>query len=190
MVENIRTIIYFIRHADSVYVPNMERTRGLSEKGKEDTFKVIKILRNKSIDLFISSPYERAVETINGLATTFKSEILLIEELREREIGNIPDNGFKAAKKHVYDDFDFAYPGGESSHEAQQRAVKALRLIINTHYGKKIVIGTHGDIMTLMINYFDKSYGYDFWSSSTMPDIYRSEFIGEALEKVERIWNP
>jgi 2,3-bisphosphoglycerate-dependent phosphoglycerate mutase len=166
----------------------MERERGLSEYGKEDAFKIIEILRSELIDLFISSPYKRAIETIKGLADTFEKEIFLVEELREREIGVISDTEFKAAKKQVYDNFDFAYPGGESSNQAQQRAVEVLKSIMNTYNGKKIVIGTHGDIMTLMLNYFDKDYGYDFWSSSTMPDIYRTEFMGEVLERVERIW--
>lgn len=167
----------------------MERERGLSEKGTADALRIIEILGNELIDLFISSPYERAIQTISGLAASYKKEITIVKDLREREIGSIPDNGFKAAKKQVYDNFNFVYPGGESSNQAQWRAVVALKVILNEYNGKKIVIGTHGDIMTLMINYFDKDFSYDFWSSSTMPDIYKAEFKGDVLECVTRLWN-
>lgn len=188
MVKRKRTIIYFVRHADSLFIPNRERERGLSDRGKADVMRINEMLGHEEFDLFISSPYGRAIETIRGLATSANQEIVIVEELRERGIGTIPERGFMAAKKQVYEDFDFAYPEGESSHQAQQRAVKALKMILNTQSGKKIVIGTHGDIMTLMLNEFDKNYGYDFWSTSTMPDIYRTEFSGEDLERVERIW--
>ncbi|WP_046226958.1 histidine phosphatase family protein [Paenibacillus dauci] len=183
------TIIYFVRHADSTFIPDMERERGISEKGKADTIRIIEILRNEHIDLFISSPYERAIETIRGSAIEYEKEISIVEDLRERAIGVIPDNGFTAAKRRVYDDFNFAYPGGESSNHAQKRAVEALRMLLDKHQGRKMVIGTHGDIMTLMMNYFDKQYSYDFWSSSTMPDMYKMEFKGDILVEVERIWS-
>ncbi|MCM3038782.1 histidine phosphatase family protein [Paenibacillus motobuensis] len=37
----------------------MERTKGLSERGRLDACKAKEILRNEEIDFFISSPYER-----------------------------------------------------------------------------------------------------------------------------------
>lgn len=30
--------------------------------------------------------------------------------------------------------------------------------------------------MTLMTNYFDHTFGFEFWESITMPDIYKLEF--------------
>ena len=187
-MEHKNTIIYFVRHADSVFIPNMERERGLSEKGKEDTLRIFEVLKDEEVDLFISSPYERAIETIRGLADESKKDISIVEDLREREIGAIPNDGFKAAKKQVYEDFNYAFPYGESSVHAQGRAIAALKSILNEHMGKRLVIGTHGDIMTLMMNYFNKDYGHEFWMSSTMPDIYKSEFNGVVLERVERLW--
>ncbi len=42
--------------------------------------------------------------------------------------------------------------------------------------------------MTLILNCFDKSYNYEFWKSTTMPDIYRLEFQGTDLINVTREW--
>ncbi|MNH46104.1 hypothetical protein D3C79_1087550 [compost metagenome] len=52
-----------------------------------------------------------------------------------------------------------------------------------------IALGTHGDILTLMLNYFDpQQFHYEFLKSSSMPDIYRAEFEGKQLLKVVREW--
>ena len=82
----------------------------------------------------------------------------------------------------------FSFPGGESSKDAQKRAVKVITSILKSHRGKKIVIGTHGDIMTLMLNHFDKRYSYSFWESTSMPDIYKLTVEGNKLIEVKRMW--
>lgn len=64
----METVLYFVRHADSLYEEGKERTRGLSEQGMMNTRRVREILISENIDLFVSSPYERAIETIRLLA--------------------------------------------------------------------------------------------------------------------------
>lgn len=182
------TTVYLIRHADSAFIPDRERERGLTEQGKRDAVKIAEMLKDEAIDLLVSSPYERALETIRSLAAQHKQEIHIIEDLREREIGRIVGVDFKAAKKQVYDDFDHTFTGGESSRQAQKRAVKVLKVLLGQHRGKCIAIGTHGDIMTLTLNDFDPQYGYAFWTSSTMPDLYKAQFDGERLDHLERLW--
>lgn len=182
------TIIYFVRHADSPYIEGNERSRGLSDKGKLDAIKVESILKQENIDIFISSPYERAIQTVQGLAYKYSKEIIIYEDLRERNIGYISNMDFKEAKKQVYKDINFSFPGGESSLKAQERAVKILNIILEEYKGKKIVIGTHGDIMTLMMNHFDKQYDFEFWEKLSMPDIYKLEFEEKKLVNVTRLW--
>lgn len=186
--ETVRTIVYLIRHAESLYVEGQERERGLSEQGKSDAARIKSILQKQPIDLFVSSPYARAIQTIQPLAEVHQKEILLMENLRERTIGNIAELSFVEAKRRVYQDFAAVFEGGESSAEAQARAVGELKLLLEKYEGKTLVIGTHGDIMTLLMNYFDCRYGYDFWQSTAMPDIYRLEFKRRMLAQVRREW--
>lgn len=182
----METFIYFVRHAESPYVEGMDRFRGLSDKGKSDAHKVKIILKDEEIDIFISSPYERAIQTIKDAAGT--KEIILFEDLRERQIGLINHMDFKEAKQKVYQEISFSFADGESTQQAQGRAVKTIEYILNEYMGKKMVIGTHGDIMTLIMNHFDKQYGFEFWESTTMPDIYKLKFEGNLLKKVTRLW--
>ena len=88
----------------------------------------------------------------------------------------------------VWQDFTFAFEGGESGLEAQSRGVKAILRILREYSGQNIAVGTHGNIMVLMMNYFNSSYDYNFWTNLEMPDIYKLSFDGEKLSRVQRIW--
>ncbi len=82
----------------------------------------------------------------------------------------------------------FAWEGGESNKDAQKRGVNATLQLLNEYRNKKIVIGTHGNMMVLIMNYFDKRFDYSFWKSLTMPDIYKLEFEGSKLISTSRLW--
>ena len=61
--------------------------------------------------------------------------------------------------------------------------------MLNKYAQKNIVIGTHGNIMVLMMNYFDSIYDYDFWRNLSMPDVYKLSFKDNVFIGSERIWN-
>ncbi|WP_308647187.1 histidine phosphatase family protein [Paenibacillus oleatilyticus] len=154
-MSRIETIVYFVRHAESLYIAGEERLRGLTDKGRADAIKVKDILLHEPVDLLISSPYARAVLTIRELADHLHKEIVPEEDLRERQLSGedlfLPKDRFIQSKKQLYDDPTLAFPGGESSEQAQERAVKVLAWYLEQYSGRSIVVGTHGDIMTLML---------------------------------------
>lgn len=187
------TTVYFVRHAHSPYIPGMERTKGLSDRGRQDSVKVARLLKDEGIDVLVSSTYERAILTIKDLAAELSLDIRLEEDLRERRLADdgyvISDEQFFESKRKLYEDWDYAFPGGESSKQAQSRAIRILLSILEQYRGKKIGIGTHGDIMTLMMNYLDARYDFVFWQSLAMPDIYQLEFKENELIRVTRRWS-
>lgn len=87
----------------------------------------------------------------------------------------------------MFADPDFVPVGGESIHACQKRSVNVLTEILNKHSGQKVAIGTHGAVMTLMMNNFDAKYDLDFLLQTTKPDIYKMEFTGRTLMGVERL---
>lgn len=184
----VESLLYFIRHAQSVYVEGKERTRGLSEQGINDAYKIRDLLRAEDIDIFVSSPYERAIGTIRLLASEQGRKIHREEDLRERKMGDFTPATFLEAKCHLFEDFNKSFPNGESSKVAQRRAIAVIKSYMAKNQGKKIGIGTHGDIMTLMLNDYDKQYGYSFWKSTTMPDIYKVRLAGNEIIEVMRMW--
>lgn len=186
----MKTIIYMVRHAESPYTEGTERTRGLTLKGKGNAAQITEILKDEGIHTIFSSPYARAVLTLEGLATALGIDIQIMEDLRERHFSDdhIRDEEFIPASKRMFEDPDYALPGGESNTVCQNRAVYVFKQILEEYQGKKVAIGTHGHVMTLMMNYFDASYGFDFSNQTSKPDIYKLEFEGMELEQVTRLW--
>lgn len=92
------------------------------------------------------------------------------------------------ASKRMFEDPDYALRGGESNTVCQNRAVDVLKQILKEYKGTKVAIGTHGHVMTLMMNYFDASYGFDFTNQTSKPDIYKLQFKEMELEQVTRLW--
>ncbi|WP_251037862.1 histidine phosphatase family protein [Paenibacillus albidus] len=84
----MRTYLYMIRHAVSPFVLGNERERGLSEQGKADAVRINEILAAEEIGYLVSSPYKRAIDTLQIMADAGRLEIKLYEELRERAIAS------------------------------------------------------------------------------------------------------
>ena len=186
------TYIYMVRHGESPKLEGNERMRGLTERGHMDARRVTDILKAERIDTFISSPYNRAVLTIEESANFHEKEIVVYENLKECMFSSedqvISDKEVYPLVQKMFSNPDFARTKGESYADCQRRVVKVLKEILLDFQGLKIVIGTHGLVMTLMINYFDKQYGFEFLMNTSKPDIYKMEFKEEQLMNVERLW--
>jgi 2,3-bisphosphoglycerate-dependent phosphoglycerate mutase len=187
----MQTFIYMVRHGDSPKEGN-ERTRGLTEKGSLDAQKVTAILADERIDIVASSPYKRSILTVNEIAHQLNKDILVYEDLKERrfsaEVTRVGDKELIPLLKKSFMDTSYALAGGESNADCQKRAVSVLLELLETFQGKKVVIGTHGAVMTLMMEYFDSSYGLDFLYSTSKPDVYKLEFNKQDLIRVKRLW--
>lgn len=181
------TNLYFVRHAHSTYSPD-ELNRPLSERGKEDAKKVTEILKYESINVLISSPYKRAIQTIEGLTGIYGLDIVIEEDFKERLLSEKPLSDFDSAIAKVWEDYSFSWEGGESNIVAQNRGVRVLEKVLERYEGKNIAIGTHGNIMVLIMNYLDKRFGFTFWKELDIPDIYKLSFDNRRLIEVKRIW--
>ncbi|MED0966011.1 histidine phosphatase family protein [Bacillus paramycoides] len=188
----MNTYIYMVRHGESPKLEGDERTRGLTEKGILDTHRVTEILKTEGIDTFISSPYKRAMLTIEKSADFYEKEILIYENLKECRFSSedkiISDKEVYPLVKKMFSKPEFSLTEGESYVDCHRRVVRVLKEILMDFQGNKIVIGTHGLVMTLMMNYFDNQYGLEFLMNTSKPDIYKMEFKEEQLMNVERLW--
>ncbi len=185
------TVVYMVRHGESPKKGN-DRTRGLTEKGYLDAQRVTDILKDEKIDAVVSSPYIRSILTVEKIAQQIGKEVLVYEDLKERifssENKRLADKELVQILEKSFLDSNFSLEGGESNADCQKRAIKVLKELLDTLRNKKVVIGTHGAIMTLMLGYFDSTYDLNFLNSTSKPDIYRMEFNEQELLNVQRIW--
>ncbi len=152
------TNVYFIRHAESRYDAD-DRTRGLSDKGLRDRALAADFLADKSIDAVLSSPYRRAVETVQVFADTHGLPVIPVEDFRERCIADVWIEDFREFTRRQWEDHDFRLDGGESLREVQQRNISALTDVLRQYTGKNVAIGTHGTALSTIIHHFVPTFG-------------------------------
>lgn len=179
------SVVFLIRHAHSEWTA--DEARSLSKQGAASAQQIAVRLGAEPITAIYSSPSRRAVDTVAPLAEEKKLDIYMVENLREREVPAMRMSEFEVMIREAWIDPDSSPGGGESNLDAQGRGLAVLRRIIERHPQQQVVISTHGNLLALMLNGLDGSYGYDFWRALSFPDIYRLTFDGDTLAKVDRI---
>ncbi len=172
----MKTTVYFVRHAQSDNSVKDEMTRPLTEKGMQDRMLACAYLKDKKIDAVYSSPYLRAVTTVQPLAEHLGLPICTEPAFRERATGDTA--GIEDFAKRQWEDKGFAAPGGESFQEVQSRVGMAFMALNAKHRGESYVVGCHGMMLGTVVNYFDKRFDYAAFSEvrNLMPWIIEIEF--------------
>ncbi len=183
------TNIYFVRHAEPDYSVHDDSTRPLTEKGKKDALKVATYLNDMDIEVALSSPYKRAVDTIRPFIDTNNMSVELVENFRERKVDSCWIEDFQGFSKKQWEDFNYKLSDGECLYEVQERNIKALEDVLKRFYGKNIVIGTHGTALSTIINYYESSYEYKDFNEIRLltPWIVKFTFDEMMCVKIEKI---
>jgi 2,3-bisphosphoglycerate-dependent phosphoglycerate mutase len=175
--------IYVIRHCEAEGQPPESP---LTEKGYKQALELSEFLSEIKVDKVVTSPYLRAVQTIEPLAKKLKLEIELDSRLTERVLSqdNLPD--WMEKLRATFTDLELKYEGGESSKEAMNRIVEAVEDILNSNIENAVMV-THGNIMSLLIKYFNKNIGFKLWQGLSNPDVYLLRSVHNEFH-IEHIW--
>jgi 2,3-bisphosphoglycerate-dependent phosphoglycerate mutase len=182
------TVFYLVRHAHAAWTP--DENRPLSDRGQRDAERVADLLQPFPITAIYASPAQRAQQTIAPLAARLHLTVESAPALAERRLCAGAVDDFDAAVRVTWDDFSFAHPGGETNVAAQRRGLRLIERLIGRHPAGHIVLGTHGNLMALVLRHYDPSLGYAFWKSLTMPDVYRLVPGGTGSAGIERLFMP
>lgn len=183
------TTVYFVRHAQPNYDNHDDLTRELTEKGLKDRLRVGMALENVPIDAVLSSPYKRAVDTVQPLADARSLSVETDSDFRERKVGDGWLEDFTSFAKRQWADFDFALEHGESLRQVQQRNLAALARVLQRYPDHTVVIGTHGTALSTLMEYFAPPFGYEGFDRirGVMPWVVRMTFAGERCTDVTEI---
>ena len=162
---------YFIRHAHSIYTPD-EINRPLSDKGQASLAQ-LEFLADKPITAIYSSPYQRAIQTVEPLAQNLKLPIKTDQRLVERKLSSqaIADQDFEESLMQLWAQPTLSLAGGESNQQAQQRALTFLHELESKHQNEEIILSSHGNLICILLSAFDSSIDYNFWHNLSMPDV-------------------
>ncbi len=183
------TTIYFIRHAQSDSHIKQDDIRPLTEKGLKDRELVTGFLSDKNIQVALSSPYKRAVDTISDFTEKNNLTIQTINGFRERKVDNAWIEDFWGYVERQWRDFDYKFSDGECLNEVRERNINALEKVLDEHSGKNIVIGTHGSALSQIIHHYDNRYSHaDFMKMvNIMPWVVKMDFVGRECVLMTKI---
>ena len=182
------TNLYFIRHAEPNYENHDDMTRELSAKGLKDRELVTKFLMDKQIDSVVSSPFKRAIDTVRDFADKNGMEITVIDAFRERRVNSGWIEDFTSFSRKQWEDFTYKLSDGECLAEVQNRNIAALNKLLDDYKGQNVVIGSHGTALSTIINYYDKTFGYDEFDAirHLMPWVVQFTFDGKELIQIKK----
>ena len=170
----METTIYLIRHAQMHPSPSLHYSEWpLSTVGLGQAEKLGGLLEPLGIEALFSSPFLRCLQTVQPFADKAGMDINVKDDLRERLlVQGIVDN-FIEIWRRSWDDFNFAMPGCESSLDAQKRFVAAIEDILARHTYETIGISAHGNVISLLLNHIDPTFGREQAEELTNPDVVR-----------------
>lgn len=175
------TAIYFVRHAMPDKTVHDNRTRPLTEEGIKDSEKVTELLCGRDIDVIMSSPYKRSIDTVRNLAESLGKEILTDDDFRERSAGAWHGDNFIEFIEKQWADFNYRILDGECLASVQERNIRALERVLKNYRDKTVVIATHGTALSTIINYYNTEYDFHSFMRiiDFMPYVVKMEFDGE-----------
>lgn len=175
------TEFYFVRHAEPDYSNHDDMTRALTEKGLRDRLLAAEFLKDKNIAAVYSSPFKRAVDTVQPLADRLNLPILTDPDFRERRVDSVWVEDFDAFSRQQWSDFDFRLTDGETLRTVETRNLSALHRLLQKHPDKAVAVGSHGTALSALIHHYDKSFGYDSFKTiqKLMPWVVHFSFAGE-----------
>jgi|SRR5690625_3519600 len=175
--------IYMVRHCEAVGQPPDSQ---LTEKGFKQALQLADFLNQFGIDRIIASPFLRAVQSIGPFAKRVNLEVEIDERLSERVLSSksLPDwmNKLEATFRNM----ELTYEGGESSQEAMNRIQKVVDEITTSDFNSNVFV-THGNIMSLLLNSYDKNFGFEKWKSLSNPDVFLLQMPSTNFQ-IKHLW--
>jgi 2,3-bisphosphoglycerate-dependent phosphoglycerate mutase len=174
---------YVVRHCAA---SGQEAEAILTEDGMKQASGLADFLSPFNIDHIISSPFARAIKSIEPLAQRLQLEIHSDVRLIERKLGVLPHADWLQCLEETFNDLSLTFPNGECSNDIITRASSVLDDPSLSGFNN-IVIVTHGNFMSLLLRIFDATFGFEQWRSLTNPDVYKLEH-NSSSSSLNRIW--
>jgi 2,3-bisphosphoglycerate-dependent phosphoglycerate mutase len=162
--------IIAVRHCKAT---GQESDAPLTEEGLHQAKELADFLKGYRFDSVISSPFKRAIDTIKPYAEFTHTEIKTDERLAERILSTQtdPDWDWRFHLERTYNDEHLKFPGGESTFEAKQRVHSLIKELKDADHHSVLLV-THGNLISLLINLYDPSFGFKEWGLLKNPDVF------------------
>ncbi len=160
-IEEVHNNYFILRHGhtkytdeltDQIYPEAAHFNLGITKKGKKDIRKIIPKLKNKKIDLIVSSDFLRTQMTAKIIAEELNLKVNLEKRLRDIDLGI-----YKGKSKDKYYEnispeemFKKGVEEGESWLNCIKRLEETIKDLEEKYENKNILIISHGDPLWLL----------------------------------------
>jgi len=174
--------VYVVRHCAA---EGQSSESPLTATGCKQANELATFFDNVNVERLISSPYKRAIQTIQPLAERLNIEIEMKNQLEERVLSAEPLPDWFEKLRKTFNNPDLKFEGGESSEEAANRIIEVVEDVFNSEFENTIIV-THGNLLALLLNHYNKEFGFDQWANLSNPDIYllNSDSSGVTFERI------
>ncbi|MBQ9673270.1 MAG: histidine phosphatase family protein [Ruminococcus sp.] len=161
--------IYFARHGQTDWNKNNKvcglTDVSLTEKGKEQAKNLAEKLLTENIDIIISSPLKRAVQTGEIISSVIGVPIIIDNRVIEQSYGiyegvDIHNQDFLENKKN----FAYKYPGGESMMQVAARVYSLIEEFKLKYQEKNVLVVCHGGVCRIANTYFCDMTNQEFFN--------------------------
>ncbi len=177
-------VLYLVRHCQAA---GQESDASLTEIGQQQAIALADWLGEAQITRIISSPYVRAYQSVIPLAKRLGLTIEVDDRLIERVLCSTPLNGWREKLAETFADLNLNFAGGESSRVAMRRGIAVVHEVMQQAEGAATIV-THGNLLTLILRFFDEQIGYTEWANLQNPDVYWVQ-VENGLVKVGHLPN-
>ena len=183
--------LILVRHAQSAPRPELPESEfPLSELGRQQAQALAPVLAELGVDALASSPYQRAIDTLQPYADAASLAIATDDDLRERSLGAWLESveAVNEAIRNMHADLDFCPAGGESGRACLARYEAALARQRAANPGRTLAVGAHGGVVSHFLAAHHASLPPEFWRRIRNPHVFIFEpasdgyrWIGERL---------
>ncbi len=173
--------LYLIRHGKAS-MEGADRERALDEDGIIQATSLCNKIRNQFKDKrlrLISSPFRRAVQTIEKLSEDFQADIEKNSSLEEIKIGKDENITKHQIIEKMWSDENFKVSNGSSQLEHVNQIKSELNKILKDFYENEynLILVSHGNSIGIILKYFlNQKFTFDDWKNISMPDMYSVSF--------------
>jgi 2,3-bisphosphoglycerate-dependent phosphoglycerate mutase len=178
--------VLLIRHCEST---GQGFEAPLTERGHEQAQSLAAWLEGRGIDRVVSSPFDRALDTILPFAKAAGLDVEVDERLGERVLG-VWFGGFEAlvaGVRAVMENREQRYGDGESGLEVTARGWPAVVEALDGANAVTALV-SHGQMSSHLLREIDGTSGYEVWRAMTMPDVFEIWRDGAGRPQARRLW--
>ncbi len=175
--------LYLVRHC---HATGQEPDAPLTPEGARQAVALADLLGPLGIERIVSSPFRRARDSVAPLAARLGIPVEHDDRLIERVLSARVEPDWRAHLRASFDDPDYCLAEGESSRAAATRAVAVLNDLARRPTRATVIV-THGNLLALLLRYFNPEIGFADWERLTNPDVF-SFLLAERAAPITRIW--